>query len=80
MRFVQLEESFAQSARSGTRFAGSLVSSTATSWSGVQKVNPSIPYICIDQPILLQIIQSLEADDGDLGQVARNRRQVLGED
>jgi hypothetical protein len=33
IRLVQLEESFAQSARSGTRFAGSLASSTATSWS-----------------------------------------------
>jgi hypothetical protein len=32
IRLVQLEESFAQSARSGTRFSGSFASSRATSW------------------------------------------------
>ena len=44
---------------------------------GFQKFDISLPQICADETILMQIVQSLQADLCNPGQVTRHRGQVL---
>ena len=45
-----------------------------------ERLNISLVFFCADAAIVLQIIQGLKTYCGNLGQVARDRRQILSEE